>query len=270
MEAAAFDIYTERLRATLESAREVVGFVTLGTTVDSTLRDEWSDHDFWVITKAGAQGSFLEDLSWLPDAHNIAITVCHGKSYRTVVYRNRHKVEFAVFDVNEARDGKAQRYRILIDRDQIAELMESVHQATIKQGQAGPDALQNLCVLLWSACERYSRGELLSARQYLDGFAVNQLLGLISVQDSETVEEGKDALDPRRRLELRSPALAEEVLTILDEPVPEAALHFLEIAERELKQKAPALAWENVTMVRGWICEVVSSLVAADAPVTKT
>jgi hypothetical protein len=123
MEAEAFDNYTDRLRAALESAHEVVGLVTLGTTVASTFRDEWSDHDFWVITKAGAQDSFLKDLTWLPDAHNIAITVCHGKSYRTVVYRNRHKVEFAVLDVNEAHEGKAQRYRILIDRGQIAELM---------------------------------------------------------------------------------------------------------------------------------------------------
>ena len=265
MEAAAYDNYTEQLRATLESAREVVGLVTLGSTVDSTFRDEWSDHDFWVITKAGAQDPFLKDLSWLPDAHNIALTVCHGKSRRTMVYRNRHKVEFAVFDVNEAHEGKAQRYGILIDRDQIAELMESVHQVTLKQAQAvqaRPDALQNLCVLLWSACERYGRGELLSARQYVDGFAVNQLLSLMSVSNSETVAEGEDELDPRRRLELRSPRLAEEVLTILEEPVPEAALHLFGIAERELKQKAPALAWDNVTMVQGWIRELVRNVAA--------
>jgi hypothetical protein len=260
MHAAAFEIYTERLRATLESARQVVGLVALGTTVDSIFRDDWSDHDFWVITEAGAQDSFLKDLSWLPDAQNIAITVCHGKRYRTVVYCNRHKVEFAVLDVNEAGEGKAQRYGILIDRGQIAELMESVHQATLKQAhtdQARPDALQNLCVLLWSACERYCRGELLSARQYLDGFAVNQLLTLVSRSDSESVEEGKDALDPRRRLELRSPVLATEVLSILRNPVPQAAFQLLEIVERELKPKAPTLAWDEVTMVRGWIADLL-------------
>lgn len=261
MEAAAFDNYTERLRAALESAREVIGLVTLGTTVDSNLRDEWSDHDFWVITKAGAQDCFLKDLSWLPDAHNIAITVCHGKRYRTVVYHNRHKVEFAVLDINEAHEGKVQRYRILIDRDQIAELMKSVHQGTLKQAEARPDALQNLCVLIWSACERYSRGELLSARQYLDGFAVNQLLSLIS-SDDDACEEGKDPLDPRRRLELRSPMLAAEVLTTRGQPIPETALRLLEIAERELKPKAPTLAWDKVTMVRGWICELVRNVTA--------
>jgi hypothetical protein len=268
MQAAAFDIYTERLRVALESSPEVIGLVAFGSTADSNLRDEWSDHDFWVITKPGAQDSFVEDLSWLPDAHNIAITVCHGKRGRTVLYRDRHKAEFLVFDVKEAREGKVERYRILIDRDHIAELIESIRKDTLKQPRAGPEALENLCVLVWSACERYSRGELLSARQYLDGFAVNQLLSLISAPDSETAKEGKtvedskDALDPRRRLELRSPRLAAEVLTILNEPVPEAALRLLEIAERELKPKAPALSWEKVGMVREWISELIRNVPA--------
>ncbi|HEV8367557.1 MAG TPA: hypothetical protein VGQ39_06350 [Pyrinomonadaceae bacterium] len=75
-----------------------------------------------------------------------------------------------------------QRYRILIDRGRIAELIESIYQETVQNAEhckATGDALQNLCVLVWSACERHCRGELLSARQYLDGFAVNQLLSLI-------------------------------------------------------------------------------------------
>lgn len=268
MEATAFDNYTERLRVALESSPEVIALVTLGTTVDANLHDEWSDHDFWVITKPGAQDSFISDLSWLPDAHNIAITVCHGKHRRTVLYRDRHKAEFAVFDTEEACEGKVERYRILIDRDRIAELIRSIHEDTLKQAQVRPDALENLCVLVWSACERYSRGELLSARQYLDGFAVNQLLSLISVPDSETGEEtktvkdSKDALDPRRRLERRSPKLAAEVLITLNEPVPAAALNLLEIADRELKPKAPTLSWDKVAMVREWIRESLINIPA--------
>ena len=30
----------------------------------------------------------------------------------------------------------------------------------------------------------------------------------------------------------------------------------VEVAERELKPKAPTLAWEKVTMVKGWILSV--------------
>lgn len=93
----------------------------------------------------------------------------------------------------------------------------------------------------------------MSARQYVDGFAVNQLLSLIVTSDTEAIDEEKDEIDLRRRLELRSPRLAAEVLSILGEPVPEASLHLLDIAERELKPAAQNLAWDTVTMVRNWI-----------------
>jgi len=253
MESKAFETYTNQLRASLESMRNVLGLVTLGSTADSALRDEFSDHDFWVITTPAAQNELVNDLSWLPDYHDIAIVVCHGKHGRTVLYRNRHQVEFAVFDVDEARTGKVDRYRILLDRGPIGELIESVHQKTLQETEVKPDALENLCATVWSACERHRRGELLSARQYIDAFAINKLLGLISGYGPD--DERKDTLDARRRLELRSPALATEMMSIPDLSVPEGALRILEIAEQELKSKAPNLAWEKVEMVQAWIRE---------------
>src|SRR5689334_13025957 len=123
MDAAQFDNYTEQLRVSLESVREVVGLVVLGSTADSTLRDEWSDHDFWIITEDGAQDALLEDLSWLPDYQNIALTVKHLPRGRTIVFRNRHKVEFALFDTPEVSSGRVDRYRVLIDRGGVAEMM---------------------------------------------------------------------------------------------------------------------------------------------------
>ena len=253
MNAAQFIDYTERLRTSLESRDEVVGLVVLGSTADSTFWDEWSDHDFWVITKPGAQDALVEDLSWLPEYQNIAILITHRPHGRTMLFRNRHKVEFAVFDVDELRSAKVERYRVLNDRDQIAELIKAVHEESLKQARTRSETLENLCLLLWSACERHYRGELLSARQYLDAFAVNQLLSLLS--DSEPGDARKDALDPRRRLEMRSPRLASELSATLNNPVPEAALLLLQLVERELKSKAPALAWDKVDMVRGWIAE---------------
>lgn len=255
MDATQFDDYTERLRVSLESVREVLGLVVLGSTADSTLRDEWSDHDFWIITELGAQDALVEDLSWLPDYENIALMVRHKPHGRTIVFRNRHKVEFAVFDATEVGTGRVDRYRVLIDRARVGELIAAVHNDTRQQAQARPDALENLCVVLWSACERHMRGELLSARQYVDGFAIDRLSNLIS--NTEPGDKRKDRLDPRRRLEQRSPDLAAELLALRHRPVPEVALQLLEIAERELKAKAPTLAWDKVTMVRDWISEIL-------------
>lgn len=253
MDAAQFDNYTERLRTSLESVREVLGLVVLGSTADSTLRDKWSDHDFWIITEVGKQDALLEDLTWLPDYQNIAIIVKHLPHGRTIIFRNQHKVEFAIFDAAEAGSGKVDHYRVLIDRDRVTELLAAVHDDTRRQAQARPDALENLCVVLWSACERHMRGELLSARQYLDGFAIDRLLSLIS--NTEPGDKLKDVLDARRRLEQRSPELAAELMVLRGQPVPEAALQLLEITERELKPKAPNLDWDKVTMVRDWILD---------------
>jgi hypothetical protein len=252
MESIEFNNYTERLRASLEAISGVVGLVTLGSTADASLRDEWSDHDFWVITEPGAQDSLIADLSWLPDHQDIAMTISHGAHRRTMLFHNRHKVEFAVFDADEARSsGRVERYSVLIDRDEVSQLILTIHDDSLQQAEIRLEALVNLCGMVWSACERYWRGEVLSARQYVDGFAINLLLNLLRVNEPNAADN--DALDPRRRLEQRSPALAAKLLAIQNEPVPEAALHILEIVERELKPKAPALAWDKVALVRSWI-----------------
>ena len=250
MNAFEFENYTEQLRASLESVPGVIGLVTLGSTADATFRDEWSDHDFWVITEPGVQDSLVKDLSWLPDHQNILFAVSHLPHGRNILFRNRHKVEFAVFDASEVNSRKIERYRILIDRDHVAELIAGVHRETHRQAKLRPEALENLCMVVWSACELHARGELLHARQYIDGFAINQLLNLLY---SEISDERRDALDPRRRIELRAPELAAELLDLYGKPVPDAAIHLLDIVERELRPKAPELAWEKVALVRSWI-----------------
>ena len=253
MEAKEYERYTKRLRAALESSPKILGCVALGSTADPSLRDEWSDHDFWVITEAGAQDSFLEDLSWLPDYQDIAIIVCHAKHRRTILFNNKHKAEFAVFDLNEVRSGKTSRYEVLIDRGNTSALVKSIHAETLRESESKPDALESLCVMLWTACERHYRGELLSARQYFDDFAVNRFLALIS---NELEDENRDVLDPRRRVENRDPRLAAEVLALSNQAVPDGVLKLLDMTERELKSRAPNLAWEKVDMVRGWIVEL--------------
>lgn len=250
MNATQFENYTERLRVSLESVPQVIGLVTLGSTADPTFRDEWSDHDFWVITEPGAQDSLVEELSWLPDYQNILLEVSHKPHGRTILFHNRHKVEFAAFDASEVNSGRIERYRVLIDRDHVAELIGNIHLETLRQAKLRPEALENLCVLVWSAYELHARGEMLHARQYLDGFAINQLLNILQ---SESADDRKDALDPRRRLEMRAPELAAELLELYGKPIPDAALHLLGIVERELKPKATALAWDKVAVVRSWI-----------------
>src|SRR5437773_1874120 len=103
MDERAYEAFTDQLKDGLMDDTRVVGLITLGSTADVTQRDEWSDHDFWVITHPGAQSYFRDEAGWLPAAEDILLTARHGLAYRTVLYRNRHKIEYAVFDRTEAR-----------------------------------------------------------------------------------------------------------------------------------------------------------------------
>jgi hypothetical protein len=39
---------------------DVLGLVFLGSSADTTRADEWSDHDFFVVTHSGKQAFFAE------------------------------------------------------------------------------------------------------------------------------------------------------------------------------------------------------------------
>src|SRR6185503_17525072 len=150
--------FLNELIARLEADAVVMGLVALGSTADATSRDEWSDHDFWIITSPGSQSNYLDSFAWLPRANPILLTVRHGISYRTVLYANRHKVEYAVFDSAEATRGKVERFEVLIDRGGIGRLAESIQLQTTQartSALARSDVLENLGLLVWTAYERW-------------------------------------------------------------------------------------------------------------------
>jgi hypothetical protein len=63
--------------------------------------DEWSDHDFFVITPPGGQEALREDLSWLPRADRVALSFRETGHGLVVLYDDGHLLEFAVFELDE-------------------------------------------------------------------------------------------------------------------------------------------------------------------------
>jgi hypothetical protein len=255
MNPSAYDDFTDQLRTTLSTRPGVLGLILLGSTADESLRDERSDHDFWVIVEPGTVPS-LEELSWLPRHDEILFSVGFGPGRRSVLYRDGHTVEYAVFEPAGASAGKIERYRVVLDRGGVAALAETIHRRTVEEAlaaQGSPDGLLHLCLLAWTATERSLRGEHLSARRYLDGFAVDRLLALIAAHSPRHGEPPGDVLDPRRHLERRRPDLAGELNALPTLPVPEGAALLLRIARREVSPYAPGLAWREADDVLAWI-----------------
>ena len=190
------------------------------------------------------------------------MTVRHGPSRRTVLYGNRHKAEYAVFDSEEAVSGKIERYKVLLDRRDIGSLAESIRLQTHNESAAGlarPDKLENLCLLLWSAYERWERGERLSAQRYIQ-FSIDSFLDLLVAHQGLNRPHIADELEPRRRLEQIEPELGQELGRVGLLAPAEAGVALIDLAQRELLARAPELAWEKVFVVRTWLQEAVDAV----------
>jgi len=97
-----YERFTAHLRERLAADGRVVGLVALGSmSGEPPEPDEWSDHDFFVISRPGEQEGLRTELSWLPDAEEIAFSFRETAHGLKVLYRSGHLLELAVFDLEE-------------------------------------------------------------------------------------------------------------------------------------------------------------------------
>jgi hypothetical protein len=214
--------------------------------------DEWSDHDFFVVTRAGEQEQLRLDLSWLPRESEVALAFRETSHGLKVLYGDGHLLEFAVFDLDDVGLARVNRYRVLLDRGGLAERMDDVARTSGEVGQAAEPAeiafgmfLTNVLV----GAGRHRRGERLSGSQFVKSLSVRWLLELLHSLPAE--RSGLlDDLDPFRRFELVHPELGAELEAVLAEDTLAAANGLLELAERELRSRLPELPWHALAVVR--------------------
>lgn len=239
MDRPAFDDFTEALTAALAADPRAVGLVALGSmSGEGPPPDDFSDHDFFVIAAPGGQEAFREDVSWLPGAGRALLVHRETEHGLKVVLGDGHLLELAVFDLDELRVARANRYRVLLDRGGVAERMAEV---AAKPAEAHADRwlcgqlLGNLLV----GGGRAARGETLSARLFVSGHAAGHLLRLLARHVPREVATPLDDLDPFRRFERAYPRLGAAVNDALALPPLDAALALLGLAGRELGPRLP-------------------------------
>ena len=102
MDPSTYDRFTTELVAWAESMPSVIGFVAVGSMADrSHSPDEWSDHDFWVVTTDEAAPTVRNDPSWLPDRDRIVVFFNDTQHGRSAIYDDGHLIEMAVFGDSE-------------------------------------------------------------------------------------------------------------------------------------------------------------------------
>jgi hypothetical protein len=247
--------YTSQIRAAVSADPQVVGLIALGSTAERKFRDDWSDHDFWIITKPGREEHYLDSVDWMPDSHRILLTARHGANNRTAIYWDGHKVEFAAYDLNDAQNGKLERFSVLLERGGVLEMADAVKDSsrrTRKERLLEAENISNLAIFAWTYYARMRRGEWLAAHRFLF-FGVELLQDLLGVYCYPEDDARVDFLDPTRRLEQVKPELAAELKEILTRADAMSGLALLRIAEREIRPQAQELDWNPLLTVCDWM-----------------
>ncbi len=244
----AYAAFTAALLTRLAGEPDIVGLVLLGSSSGhGAPADAHSDHDFFVVTRAGDQPRWRGDPSWLPDAAELVLHYAETAHGVKALYASGHLVEFAVFDLDELAVARVNRYRVVLDRADVAARLAAVRDATAAATGAPLDRTWHVGQLLTAlvvGAGRAARGERLSGHQLIRGAAVGHLLALLRA--GHAGDPLRDDLDPARRFERAMPEVGGELDAALCLPVIAAARAVLAIAVRELGALVPPAAHRAV------------------------
>lgn len=255
MEPSDYRAWSQALVDAAARDERVVGIVALGSMAGRDYGpDRWSDHDFFVVTEPGRQEELRRDLGWLPDPQRALLAFRETEHGLKVLRDDGHLLEFAVFDLQELGLARVNRYCVLLDRGGVGARMEEVAAETAA-ARPGPEAVGHAFGMLVTnvlvGAGRHARGEALSGAFFVKSLAVRWLAVLVALLVPAEESSLLDDLDPLRRFDRVHPAIAAEVERLLAAPTPAAAVGLLDLAERELRPRAPGLGWPALDVVRG-------------------
>jgi hypothetical protein len=244
-----FDRFVDLLQTHAASDDRFVGLVLLGSTASPNRIDEWSDHDFWVVTRPGRAGEVRADDSWLPDRDRIVVFAPDTDHGRIVIYDDGHLLEFAVFEPGEVTLAQANEYRVIHDEIGLAGTMAEIASRPLPVPK--PDRLfGKLASQITIGVTRWARGERLSANHLVRGWAARTLVEILSLTLVPSDRAPLDGFDPNRRFELAAPEAAAEIDRALESTLLDCAESLLRIAARSTEMSPAGIAAVMATIER--------------------
>jgi hypothetical protein len=241
--------FTRELTERLRGDARAIGLVAVGSMADRDYApDEWSDHDFFVITPPGGQEDLRNHLSWLPRRDRVALVFRETEHGLNVIYDDGHMLEFAVFDLDEIGLAGVNRYRVLLDRGGVEKRVEQVA-TNPRPPQEDLFLFGKTVAAALVAGGRGRRGETLSAAFMLT-WATTYLNRLLTRTLPATNTSILDGFDSLRRFERAYPELGAELAAIVRLDPADGGPALLDVLERELRPLRPDLPWPAFDVVR--------------------
>lgn len=250
-----FISYSNSLTKACVEHPKIIGLVLVGSTAETDRVDEWSDHDFFVLTEKGDQEELRQNLDWLPMANTIAFSFRETEHGLKVVYRSGAVLEFAIFDCDELSGCTVNHHRLAFGNEDAKQALATATNrlpATV-MGEDLAD-FRHFLSLLVIQTGRARRGEILTAGQGIRGAGLTVLLKVLTRRLSP--DSRLDTLDVTRRFEFVHSEIGRELgMAVALEPE-KAGMELLNIAEKYLPTLWGEYPTEEVASVKeilGWV-----------------
>lgn len=229
---------------------DVLGVVFLGSAAAAHRRDEWSDHDVFLVVKPGVQEHYRQELSWLPDTDQIVLRYRETAHGVTVIYEYGHLIEFAVFDPDELAVVRGNDYAVVLDKADITARMDAAVSQTKDEVVDVGAAVRHLMQIVFAGVGRWARGEKISAHAFVRMYALRRLLQVLPIVLQAENRHKLDNLDPYRRFEQVLPELGAQIDALLRQDIPACALGYLTLLEEHVKPRISDYPTEVAAVIR--------------------
>jgi len=250
--------YQQQMRENLDAHPDVVGLVFLGSAADISRADEWSDHDFFVISKDGLAEGLRQNLQWLPNFDQVALAVRETDHGLKVIYEDGLVLEFAVFQDSELEIAAANAFAVALDKCNLQERMSAIAAKSVGKAPVLKQEFELFLCQLLIGVGRARRGEQLIAAQHVRSWAINNLLGLVRLNLAPVAgsEPKQDNLNRYRRFEQQYPQLGERLELAQQKPIEACARELLHIAIEVCGDSLGQRELHQIFVIRerlGWI-----------------
>lgn len=247
-----YQALTHVLQKNLEAREDVIGFVALGSMAETDhYPDQWSDHDFFVITLSNHQQAYRDSTDWLPYPDKLVLHFQETEHGCKAIYEDGHILEYAIFDEEELEVARINSYRVLIDKANITDIMSSL-QHPITQENHPQRIFDSMISNILVGSMRTARGEILSGNAFIKQFALRAFLVLCWELLADNSPH-QDSLDPYRRFERQFPEITIDLNWALQTDNLEAGLTLLELSEDKLAPKLSQDRREAINTIRAYI-----------------
>ncbi|EFM08434.1 conserved hypothetical protein [Paenibacillus curdlanolyticus YK9] len=225
----------ENIGKVLAKNGDVLALFGLGSVGTETDRiDDYSDLDFFVVTAPGCKQRYIDQVDWLQETYPLAYAFKNCDIGYKILFEDGIYGEFAVFEETELEHASYTGGRMIWKAPHYTNDGIVSGKAAIPSRRAASldhavgEALTNLYVGLG----RYARGEKLSALRFVESYAIDSILSILHLVESE-VDYYPDVFGNERRVETRFPQFAAVVRDMMQgyEKVPESATHVLNFLE---------------------------------------